>query len=728
MFNLAEYRNKPQSLADFLPWAALVADGVVLNKDGSLQRTARFRGPDLDSATPAELVGVTARLNNALRRLGTGWAIFVEASRHSARDYPASQFPDPVSSVVDAERAAQFEEEGAHFESAYYLTFVFLPPAEEAARAESFLYEGVVSGGGVDAHQILKGFIDRIDRVLQLIEGFVPEAAWLSDAETLTYLHSCISTRRHRVRVPEVPMYLDAILVDEPLVGGLAPRLGKAHLRTLSVMGFPSVTYPGILDDLNRLAIPYRWSTRSIALDKTDATRVLTRIRRQWFAKRKSVAAILKEVMTNEASVLLDTDAHNKALDADAALQELGSDLIGQVYVTATVTVWDEDARVAEERLQLVEKVIQGRDFTCIAETVNAVEAWLGSLPGGEVAFLASTLIVLDVTIAGLFWAWGADEDVLAHLIKKTLYVGFFAFLIGNFNGLAKIVFNSFSGLGLKAAGSGLTADQFLQPGRLAQVGIDAGRPILQAASSLLGYVSFFQNFVQIFVLLVAWLIVLVAFFILAIQLFVTLIEFKLTTLAGFVLVPFGLFGRTAFLAERVLGNVVASGVKVLVLAVIVGIGTTLFSEFTQGFGGNQPSLDDVLALVLAALALLGLGIFGPSIAAGLAAGAPQLGAGAVVGTALAAGGLGVAGAMGLRAGAGALVGAGRGIASLASGAGSSSGGAGGPPSGSGGPPAWARRLRREQLVSHGVSAAAHAVRSGDHGGGSAGVDLKGDR
>src|SRR5258707_6580769 len=133
MFNLAEYRDKPQSLADFLHWAAVVADGVVLNKDGSLQRTERFRGPDLDSATPAELVGVTARLNNALRRLGSGWVIFVEASRHCAQDYPVSQFPDPVSSLVDAERAAQFEEEGAHFESAYYLTFVCLPPAEQVA-------------------------------------------------------------------------------------------------------------------------------------------------------------------------------------------------------------------------------------------------------------------------------------------------------------------------------------------------------------------------------------------------------------------------------------------------------------------------------------------------------------------------------------------------------------------------------------------------------------------
>jgi type IV secretion system protein TrbL len=348
-------------------------------------------------------------------------------------------------------------------------------------------------------------------------------------------------------------------------------------------------------------------------------------------------------------------------------------------------------------------------------------------LLGGEVAFLASTLIVIDVTLAGLFWAWAGDEDVIAHLIKKTLYVGFFALLIGNFNSLAQVVFNSFAGLGLKAAGSSLSADQFLQPGRLAQVGVDAGKPILDAAGQLMGYVSFFENFIQIFVLLVAWLVVVLAFFVLAVQLFVTLIEFKLTTLAGFVLVPFGLFNKTAFLAERVLGNVVASGVKVLVLAVIVGIGMGLFGEFTQGFGGNQPSLQDALALVLASLAMLGLGIFGPGIATGLTAGAPQLGAGAAVGTALAAGGAGVAGALGLRASTGALVGAGQRVSAIASGKRFSSG-SGNPPGASGGPPEWARRLRRAQTISHGISAAAHSVRSADRGGGSASVSLKEDR
>lgn len=263
----------------------------------------------------------------------------------------------------------------------------------------------------------------------------------------------------------------------------------------------------------------------------------------------------------------------------------------------------------------------------------------------GEIAYLSSTLIVIDITLAGLFWAWGADEDILQRLIKKTLYIGFFAFIIGNFNTLAAIVFNSFSGLGLKAGGSTLSATDFLHPGKIAEVGLDAGQPLLNAANQLMGFTSFFANFVQIAVLLISWLLVLIAFFILAIQLFVTLIEFKLTTLAGFVLIPFALFGKTAFLAEKVLGNIVASGVKVMVLAVIVGIGTGLFSQFTTSFAGGPPTIEQALSVVLAALSLLGLGIFGPGIATGLVSGAPQLGAGAAVGTGLAAGGIALVGA-----------------------------------------------------------------------------------
>ncbi|UCI18441.1 conjugal transfer protein TrbE [Mesorhizobium sp. B2-1-8] len=413
MMNLAEYRPTVSRLADYLPWVALVAPGVVLNKDGSFQRTARFRGPDLESAVAAELVAVASRINNAVRRLGSGWSIFVEAQRHEAAIYPESQFPDPASRLVDAERKAEFEEEGVHFVSSYFVSFLYLPPAEDAARAETWLYEGREQSG-IDANEILRAFVDRTERVLSLLDGFMPECRWLDDSETLTYLHSTVSTNRHRVRVPETPIYLDALLADQPLTGGLEPRLGDQHLRVLTIIGFPTATTPGLLDDLNRLAFPYRWSTRAILLDKTDAAKLLTRIRRQWFAKRKSIAAILKEVMTNEASVLVDTDAANKSADADMALQELGADVAGMAYVTATVTVWDEDPRVSQEKLRLVEKVIQGRDFTAMVETVNAVDAWLGSLPGHAYANVRqppiSTLNLAHMIPLSAVWA-GPERD-----------------------------------------------------------------------------------------------------------------------------------------------------------------------------------------------------------------------------------------------------------------------------------------------------------------------------
>jgi len=273
----------------------------------------------------------------------------------------------------------------------------------------------------------------------------------------------------------------------------------------------------------------------------------------------------------------------------------------------------------------------------------NYIDSGFGLL-GGEVAFLTATLVVIDMTIAGLYWAMGhasgQGDDVIAKLIRKVLYVGTFAFIIGNFNWLASILFRSFAGLGLMASGSTITAAEFLQPGRLAKVGTDAGAPILTQIGDLAGFPEVFLNLDAIVVLFLAWLVVILSFFVLAIQLFITLIEFKLTTLAGFVLVPFALWNKTAFLAEKVLGNVVSSGIKVLVLAVIVGIGTGLFAEFQVA--PAEPSIDHALVIMLASLAMLALGIFGPGIATGLVSGSPQLGAGAAAGTALAVAGTAV--------------------------------------------------------------------------------------
>jgi type IV secretion system protein VirB4 len=394
MLNLREYGRKSKLLADYLPWAALVAPGVVLNKDGSFQRTFRFRGPDLESATEAELVATCARVNNALRRFGSGWALFFEAERTSAPGYPKSRFPDKASWIVDEERRAAFEDsKAAHYQSVYHLTFLYLPAPDQVSRAEGWLLEAPQGGRGPAYRDHLAAFVTETDRAFDLLSGVMAEIEPLDDAGTLTYLHAAASMHRHPVAVPDTPMYLDAFLLDRPLSGGLEPMLGDRHLRTLSVLGFPNLTRPGLLDDLNHLAIPYRWMTRFIPLDKTEAMKALVRLRKQWFGKRKSVSALLREIMYNEPARLLDSDAENKATDADAALQELGSDQVAFGYLTATVVVADEKASAAADKLRAVERVIQGRGFTTIRETTNTVEAWLGSLPGHVYANVRQPLV-----------------------------------------------------------------------------------------------------------------------------------------------------------------------------------------------------------------------------------------------------------------------------------------------------------------------------------------------
>lgn len=426
-------------------------------------------------------------------------------------------------------------------------------------------------------------------------------------------------------------------------------------------------------------------------------------------------------------------------------------------------------------------------DMTVIDHFLDVFSRYIDSgfgLLQGKVAFLTATLIVIDMTLAGLFWAMGhasgQGEDVIAKLLRKVLYVGAFAYIIGNFNMLAGVVFRSFAGLGLTASGSTLSMGNFLQPGRLAKVGVDAAAPIFKQIGDLAGFPEVFVHIDLIVVLFFAWLVVVLSFFVLAVQLFVTLIEFKLTALAGFVLVPFALWNKTAFLAEKVLGNVVSSGIKVLVLAVIVGIGTGLFAEFRIP-AGAEPSIDQALVIMLASLSMLALGIFGPGIATGLVSGGPQLGAGAMAGATLGAAGAAI-GVGATAAGVGSAVAAGARMAPgaarmAASGAraatsafeaGSSAAGGGlkGAAAGVGNvaktgarsmkermaaafrpdeagsgaapgasdaaastptteQPAWAKRLHRRQQLTHAATTAAHTLRGGDGGSSSQGPSLR---
>lgn len=415
MFNIREYQKRPNRLADYLPWAALIAPGIVLNKDGSFQRTARYRGPDLDSSTQSELVATSARINDALKRFGSGWAIFFEADRHEISEYPESEFPDLASWMVEQERKGAFEADLTHYDSTFYLTLCYLPPEDRTNKAQELLLETPDNDKGFDARDHLNAFINQSDRAFDLFAGTLPELELLDDAETLTYLHGTISTKRHPIVAPEIPLYLDAVLADCALTGGLAPMLGDAHMRIITITSFPGSTTAGILDALNNLGISYRWSSRFISMDKVEAIKVLGKYRRQWFAKRKSVMSILKEVMTNEQSVLVDTDADNKVFDADAAMQELGGDLVSYGYFTTTITVWDTDIALVDEKLRIVERTVNSAGFTTINETVNAIDAWLGSLPGHTYANvrqpIISSLNLAHMTPLSSVWAGQENNE-----------------------------------------------------------------------------------------------------------------------------------------------------------------------------------------------------------------------------------------------------------------------------------------------------------------------------
>jgi type IV secretion system protein TrbE len=426
MWNLGEYQRRFQRLADHLPWAALIGPGVIVNKDGGFQMTVRFRGPDLDSSTSYELVAARARMNNVLRRLGSNWCVHVEASRRAAHAYPAGQFLNPVAALIDEERRDAFTAEALHFESQCFITFVYLPPAERMTQLGDLFIERPSNGDGgqVSYRAYFDHFLGQVDQIVNLMATFMPEVHLLDDAETLTYLHSCVSDRRLTVTVPDVPFYLDEMITDRPLTGGLSPRLGRLFLKTVSVRAYVNRTLPCLLDRLNELPIEYRWVGRYMPMDKVDATRHLNKLRRQWFAKRKGMVTLLKEAITKQESKLEDSDSLNKAQDVDDALQELGGDHCSFGDFTLTATVWDEDEQTAIEKARAVQQVVDGVGLVSEIEDFNAVQAWLGSLPGHAYADvrrpLISSLNVCDLVPLSAIWSGPAR---CAHLDGPPLLV-----------------------------------------------------------------------------------------------------------------------------------------------------------------------------------------------------------------------------------------------------------------------------------------------------------------
>ncbi len=410
---LDEHRRRPAALADHLPWAALVAPGVVLNKDGAFTTGFRFRGPDLESASETELMAVRARLNNALRRLGDGWCLHVEASRRSAAAYPESAFSIDVAWLADAERREGFESADPAFETDFRLALTWLPPGDETRRLERWLFDGL-SRTGADWRQTLALFEREVEATFDLLAGALPEIERLDDQGLLTWLHACVSPMAMTVRPPDTPMFLDVLLADAALTGGTEPRLGSRWLKVVSVRGLPATTRPGLLDSLGALPFPYRWTARWIALDKTGAELEIVRMRKRWFAKRKGLGVLLREAITKEETPLLDTDSIGKTGECDAALAALGADACAYGYLSLTVSVLGETADRAEARARAVEAALNAQGLVARVEDLNAVEAWLGSIPGEPYADvrrpMISSLNLADLLPVSAVWA-GPEGD-----------------------------------------------------------------------------------------------------------------------------------------------------------------------------------------------------------------------------------------------------------------------------------------------------------------------------
>jgi type IV secretion system protein VirB4 len=423
VLDFREHKKVHDRISDVLPWAALVAPDVVLNKDGSFQSTLRYRGPDLDSSTDEERVVKAAHVNNVLRRLGTGWAIYAEAQRRIVNRYPESNFPEPISELIDRTRQAAFGS-NQHYESSYFITFIFMPPAERANKmAGRFLSSA--NKEPINYELILENFRSQVSQALDLFTRQFPEVELLESGDLLTFLHSTISTKNHPIRMPEIPMYLDALLPDEPLLGGFRPKLGSKYVGVIGILGFPGSTQPELLDSLNRIPVEYRWVTRYICLDKNAAKKELETLQRKWYSKRKSVGTLVKELFTSQESGISDTDALHKSQDAEQALIELGSEDVAFGYVTTTFTVYHENHEQLRVLASEVERIINGVGFTTKFESVNAVEAWLGSIPGNSQRDVRRPMvnsINFAHLLPGASAVWGGQNDN-SHLNGPALFV-----------------------------------------------------------------------------------------------------------------------------------------------------------------------------------------------------------------------------------------------------------------------------------------------------------------
>ncbi len=418
MLNLREYRPKTKALPDLLNLAFLVGEpvvdgkpmGIALTKSGMLLAGFEHNGPDEESSSPSDLNILSAQINAALARRGTGWSVWVDLIRQPVSEYPQvdeCHFTDPVSMLIDQERRLQHEFEGAHFEGRTVAVFGFTLPSD----AESKLVKAVVSNAAVATDTLgehVKRFAGEIENILAVIKGYTATTP-LSSAGLLTHIHGALTGDYHRIAVPKIPAFLDAVVGAHDLVAGFKPRIDGTEIRVVGVAGWPLETSPTILEGLQKLPFPLRYSLRFQFLDPAEAQKRLIIYRRNWFQKRHSLASQVSLAMGGEGASFVNTDALSMAADSDAAIAEASSGLVRYGYMTAVFVIHADDPRVADERVKMVRQYLDNNGFVSRAETVNALEAWLGSVPGQTFENvrrpLMSTLNLADIMPTTSIWA-----------------------------------------------------------------------------------------------------------------------------------------------------------------------------------------------------------------------------------------------------------------------------------------------------------------------------------
>lgn len=409
---LKEYSEEKGKLSSYVPWICLIDKGVVLNKNGTLQKTLKYRGYDLDSSTVYELKNINAKLNDVIKRLGQGWSLNVEARRKRCTDYIEAKNEILAIDIIEKERKLNFLE-NEHFESEYYLTIVQLIPTDNSKKVGEIFLEYAKKSEILD--KTLENFNKEFKKILNLFKEIFLEVTELDDEETYTYLHSCVSTKTDKVIVPEIPYAMANYLCDSDLVGGLKPKLRGKEIRCISIQGFPNYTVPGFFDVLNRLNIPYRWITRFLMLSKLEALSKMERKYKNIFSQRLSLFQRVYAELTGEKeenSRKLNEDALNKANEVRTQIALTTGDYVSQGFYTCTLIVDGDSIDEVEERVDLISKTINNMGFITIEESINSVEAFLGSIPGNITNNIRMP-ILNTITLSHLLpvsSVWGGDS------------------------------------------------------------------------------------------------------------------------------------------------------------------------------------------------------------------------------------------------------------------------------------------------------------------------------